>query len=233
MDFLKKVWVTFRQLKTWMQVVLVFVLLGIIGSIGGSGSNTSSQSTSTSNTGSATASSASTPSAQPTPTKAAVSSVDLKAAMAHIRVKTDKVKNTKYYRDLSSPNYVNQNGFDIYAGGTAGTTPNLYLEIQYEGSDWLFIKSYFFNVDGFTYELTPDYGVIKTDNDTNVWEWYNEPIDTDQIDLIQKIIKSKSAVMRLNGSQYYKDVTITATQKAALQHVLTVFQGLGGDLTNP
>ena len=152
--------------------------------------------------------------------------------MAHMRITNDNVRNTRYYRDVTSPGYVNLNGFDIYAGGTKGSVPNLYLEIQYEGSDWLFIKSYFFNIDGETFEITPDYGTIKTDNDTNVWEWYNEPMTSENVDLIQKIIKSKKTVMRLNGSQYYKDVTITPTQKLALQHVLTVFQGLGGDLAS-
>ena len=234
MNFIKNAWLTFRQLKTWLQIVIVLVVLSLFGAIGGNGSSSTSSSTNTStsksSTVSATASATPEPSASATP---AVSAAELKTAMSHMHIKTDTVKNTKYYQDVTSPQYVNQNGFSIYAGGTAGSTPNLFLEIQYEGSDWLFIKSYFFNVDGFTYELTPDYGVIKTDNDTNVWEWYNESITTDQLDLIQKIINSKSAVMRLNGTQYYKDVKITAMQKAALQHVLTVFQGLGGDLTNP
>ena len=36
--------------------------------------------------------------------------------------------------------------------------------------------------------------------------------------------------MRLEGRQYYKDVTITQTQKTALKNVLTVYQGLGGTL---
>ena len=127
---------------------------------------------------------------------------------------------------------MNQNGFNLYTGGTIGSTPGLFLEIQYEGSDWLFIDSYFFNVDGVTTEITPSYGDIERDNDTRVWEWYNKALTSDQLDLIQRIIKSKKAVMRLQGSQYYKDVTITATQKAALQRVLIVFQGLGGDLGN-
>jgi len=234
MNFIKKAWLTFRQLKTWLQIVIVLVILSLFGAMGGSGSSTpdSSSTTSASSESTNTATTEATPEAAASATPA-VSAAQLKSAMSHMRVISDTVKNTKYYRDSSSPKYANQNGFDIYAGGTKGSTPSLFWEIQYEGSDWLFIKSYFFNVDGFTYELTPDYGVIKTDNDTNVWEWYNEAITSEQVDLIQRIINSKSAVMRLNGTQYYKDVKITATQKAALQHVLTVFQGLGGDLTNP
>jgi hypothetical protein len=104
------------------------------------------------------------------------------------------------------------------------------LKIQYFGSDWLFIESYFFNIDGETYEISPDYGDIEKDNDSDVWEWYNEPATAGNIEMIQKIIKSKKTVVRLEGTQYYKDVTITQAQKTALKNVLTVYQGLGGTL---
>lgn len=234
MNIIKKVWLLFRQLKTWLQIVIVLIIISLIGAIGGSGSSSTNSGTSSTSTTKLSISESEEPSpeasASPTPV---VTTAEFKSAMSNMRIKTDAVKNTKYYRDKTSPKYVNQNGFGVYAGGSEGSTPGLFWEIQYEGSDWLFIKSYFFNVDGFTYEFTPDYGVIKTDNDTNVWEWYNEAITSEQVDLIQRIIESKSAVMRLNGSKYYKDVKISATQKAALRHVLTVFQGLGGDLTNP
>lgn len=51
----------------------------------------------------------------------------------------------------------------------------------------------------------------------------------DQVDLIQRIIKSKKAVLRLEGDMYRKDVTISKSQKAALEHVLTVWRGLKGN----
>jgi hypothetical protein len=228
MNNLRKAWTTFRQLKTWIQVIIVLVILGIFGAISGNGSSTSSSKSASDQNATASASSSVSPT--PMKTEPAVSPAEFKSALSHMRITNDDVRNTRYYRDVTSPGYVNINGFDIYAGGAKGAVPNLYLEIQYEGSDWLFIKSYFFNVDGETFEISPDYGTIKTDNDTNVWEWYNEPMTSENVDLIQKIIESKKTVMRLNGSQYYKDVTITQTQKMALQHVLTVFQGLGGDL---
>lgn len=207
MNFLKKTWLTFRQLKTWIQVVIVLIVIGLFGAAGGSGSSTSINSESSTSVDNSNATKS-----DPIPTKPAVSDAEFKAALAYMRIKTDSVKNTKYYRDKSSPQYVNQNGFDIYTGGSIGGTPSLFLEIQYAGSDWLFIDSYFFNVDGVTTEINPSYGTIQRDNNTDVWEWYNEPLTSDQLDLIQRIIKSKKAVVRLQGSQYYKDVTITASQ---------------------
>jgi hypothetical protein len=231
MNFIQKAWLTFRQLKTWLQVVIVLVIVSLFGAIGGSGSTSTDSVPAT--TSSSKSSNAPSPVASPEESETAtpaVSDAEFKSALSKMRVVVDNVKNRKFYYDKSSPKYVNANGFHLYAGQVADTDPYLFLTIQYFGSDWLFIKSYFFNVDGQTYEIRPDYGVIETDNDADVWEWYNEPATTENIEMIQRIIESKKTVLRLEGTKYYKDVTITQTQKLALKNVLTVYQGLGGTL---
>lgn len=153
---------------------------------------------------------------------------EFKAALAQMRISKDNVKGTIWYYDKSSPKYVNANGFFLYIGTGKGYAPTLRLKIQYYGDDWLFIDSYFFNVDGKTTSINPGYGDIETDNDSEVWEWFDTEPNKGEVELIKSIIKSKKAVMRLEGSKYYKDVTISATQKKALQRVLTVYAGLGG-----
>ena len=153
---------------------------------------------------------------------------EYKAALAQMRLSKDEVKGTSWYYDKSSPKYVNANGFFLYIGTGKGYTPTLRLKIQYYGDDWLFIDSYFFNVDGKTKSIDPGYGDIETDNDSKVWEWFDTEPNKGEVELVKSIIKSKKAIMRLEGSKYYKDVTISATQKKALQRVLTVYAGLGG-----
>lgn len=231
MNFIQKAWLTFRQLKTWLQIVIVLVIISLFGAIGGSGSTSTDSvpATSSSSESSNTPSPVASPEEFETATPA-VSDAEFKSALSKMRVVKDDVKNRSFYYDKSSPKYVNANGFHLYAGQVSDIDPYLFLTIQYFGSDWLFIKSYFFNVDGQTYEITPDYGVIETDNDTDVWEWYNEPATAENIEMIQRIIESKKTVLRLEGTKYYKDVTITQTQKSALKNVLTVYQGLGGTL---
>lgn len=155
-------------------------------------------------------------------------SPEYKAALAQMRISKDEVKATTWYEDKSSPKYVNANGFYLSIGTGKGYTPTLRLKIQYYGDDWLFIDSYFFNVDGKTKSIDPGYGDIETDNDSKVWEWFDTEPNKGEVELIKSIIKSKKAVMRLEGTKYYKDVTISATQKKALQRVLTVYAGLGG-----
>lgn len=171
-----------------------------------------------------------TPTPEPTPseTKPAVSDAQFKAALAKMKVIKDDVKGYKWYQDKSSYNYYWRNEFYIYT--SAGDNPTLFLNIRYFDDDWLFIDSFFFNVDGETFSISPSYGEIQRDNDSSVTEWYNEVATPEQIELVQKIMKSKKTVMRLEGTKYYKDVTITKAQKTAIKNVLTVYQGLGGEL---
>lgn len=231
MNFIKKAWLTFRQLKTWLQVVIVLVVISLFGAIGGSGSSSTDSSPTSASSSEPTNTSSPTPTTEESaPATPAVSDAEFKSALSKMRVVKDDVKNLKFYYDKTSPKYVNANGFALYAGQESDSDPYLFMKIQYFGSDWLFIKSFFFNIDGETYEITPDYGVIETDNDTDVWEWYNEPATSENIEMIQKIIKSKKTVLRLEGSKYYKDVPITQTQKSAFKNVLTIYQGLGGTL---
>ncbi len=151
-----------------------------------------------------------------------------KAALSQMRVVKDTFKGITWYHDKSTPKYRNANAFELYFGTQKGANTTLRLVIQYYGKDWLFIEKYLFNVDGYTYEIDPSYGDVETDSDSKVWEWFDTKPNTGEVALIKRIIKSKKAIMRLEGSQYYKDVTITSTQKKALGRVLTVYAGLGG-----
>jgi hypothetical protein len=64
MNFIKKAWMTFRHLKTWIQIVIVLILISLLGAIGGSGSESSSQDSKT--TVSSENSAAPSPSSEPT-----------------------------------------------------------------------------------------------------------------------------------------------------------------------
>lgn len=226
MDQLKKLWTTFRNLKTWIQVVTVLLVLSLVGAISGGSSSTNNSTSSGSSGGSAVVTNEPTPEAS-TP---AVSDAEYKSALAKMTVKSDSVKGLKFYSPVGAPKYLNANGFYIYIGQSTGSDPYLRFRIQYYGDDWLFIKSFFFNVDGETFEISPSYGDMERDNDSSVWEWYDVTPTSENIQMLQKIMNSKKTVMRMEGTQYYKDKTITEAQKTAIKNTFTVFQGMGGTL---
>ena len=158
-------------------------------------------------------------------------SPEFKSALAQMQILKDDFKDTVYYADKSSPKIgssADANAFYLYFGTKKGYKPTLFLRIQYYGDNWLFIKKYIFKVDGVITELTPNYGEIVSDNNSKVWEYFDETPTESQVMLLKRIIASKKTIMRIQGSQYYKDVTISSTRKKAMQRVLTVYAGLGG-----
>ena len=61
-------------------------------------------------------------------------------------------------------------------------------------------------------------------HDSRIWEWIDEKLDDRE--MIESIIKSKSAVIRFEGNQYYNTRTISASQKQSMRDVLFAYDGL-------
>ncbi len=72
--------------------------------------------------------------------------------------------------------------------------------------------------------LQPEY---KRDNgDGMVWEWCDEVVDDSEIGTWIKIATAKKAQVKYNGDKYYKIVTVTAKQQAAIKRELQILKGL-------
>jgi hypothetical protein len=181
-----------------------------------------------------TKSAAIAPSESPTPVKKFMYSDKQYAdAYQNMSIKTDKVAGYKFIQDKTSPIYVSGNGFYPYINATTAGSPILRLRIQYFASDWLFIESYLLNVDGTQFTITPD--KVERDNgiiggESSIWEWYDYALSSDDVDMLKAIANSKSAIIRSNGSQYYKDQTITPQQKQAIKNILIEFDALENNI---
>jgi len=181
-----------------------------------------------------TKSAAITASASPAPVKKFLYSEKQYAdAYLNMSIKTDKVAGRKFIQDKSSPIFVTENGFYPYINASIAGSPRLRLRIQYFASDWLFIESYLLNVDGTQFTVTPDKverdsGIIG--GDAMIWEWYDYELSGDDLDMLRAIANSKSAIIRSNGSQYYKDQVISPQQKQAIKNVLIEFDALSNNI---
>lgn len=142
-----------------------------------------------------------------------------KAALSKLSKKYDSFQDITWYQSLSSTKYRNANAFYLYFGVSSGSPAGLRLVIQYYADDWLFIDSAKINVDGRIYDVGESNW--ERDNDSEIWEWIDEPLSDRS--LIEAIIKSRSAVIRFEGSQYYGTRTISASQKRALRDVLDAY----------
>jgi hypothetical protein len=140
-------------------------------------------------------------------------------ALASMSSKNDAFNNVVWYQDRSSPQYRNSNGFYLYFGVSEGIAQGLRLVVSYFADSWLFVNSARVNVDGTNYVLNAD--KWERDNNSSIWEWSDVVLDDRQ--MIERIITSKKAVIRFDGSQYYDTRVISSTQKTALRQVLDAY----------
>ena len=236
MNVLKNVWAKFVQLKWWAKVIVVLTLVSVFGAITGTGSSETSTTTTVAAEESASEDSTSEPTEESTPTptidpeaeKAAKAKAaqELKNALSALRIKKDDVTNKKWYYAKTTTQYIDSNSLHLYMGQEQGSEPYLRFRIQFAGDDWLFINKYTINADGQVFVIEPDYGDVERDNDTDIWEWYDISPSDENIAMVKAIMNSKKAVIRCEGDQYYKDRTITSTEKKALKSVLAGYNAL-------
>ncbi|BFH61933.1 hypothetical protein [Paenibacillus azoreducens] len=150
-------------------------------------------------------------------------------ATAEMRKRTDDVTGYTVFEDKTSPEYINENGFyAFFAQGNDGV-PILYARFQYTGDSWLFINNYTIKADDKIYEISPKYSDVHRDNDGGeVWEYYSTAVNKDVYEIINAVIKSNKTIIRSQGNERKQDRTVTAKEKAALQHVLDAYRAMGG-----
>jgi hypothetical protein len=155
----------------------------------------------------------------------------IKELKKKFRIKKDEFddNNIVWYKPISSPNFVNRNGFFCYFGTENGRPIALRIVHQYYADDWLFIREYKFSIDGNAYSYSPlD---IKTDNGDGgmIWEWSDEVVDSDIKEMLNALINSKSAKIRLEGRQYYDTKSITSSQIKSIKETIELYKLMGGD----
>ena len=135
----------------------------------------------------------------------------------------------KPFEPKTSPNFRNANGFYCYFGTKNGAPEVLRIVHQYYADDWLFIRKYKFSIDGNAYSYTPI--DVKTDNGDGgmVWEWSDEAVDSEAKDVLNALINSKSAKIRLEGRQYYDTKSITSTQIKSIKETIELYRLMGGE----
>ena len=84
--------------------------------------------------------------------------------------------------------------------------------------------------DGEIYYKNPYYYDIIHDNDSEVWEVWDEVLDAGaemddySIQMLQQIANSEETIIRFQGDDYHYDLTISASDKKAIKNVLTAYE---------
>ena len=141
-------------------------------------------------------------------------------ALKKLKKKTDEFNGTTFYTHPAEPRYADTRSYLLpYIAEKDGIVV-LRIQLHYTAENWLFVDSASFNVDG---TITP-FGVPssswKRDNDSEIWEWSDNPVTPQLRILLEEVANSKKTIVRFNGQQYYDDFTVTDEDKAAIRDVL-------------
>lgn len=149
------------------------------------------------------------------------------SALRSMRVQKDSFNDITFYIDRTTPYYADNTKFYLYIGKREGSEPYLRMEVRYSDDDWLFVDQAEIKIDGSVYDLELSSSDWETDNGSgDIWEWADVPATEYHLSIIDKVIKSRSAVIRFTGSKYYDDRTISSTQKRAFVNVLNAYEAL-------
>jgi hypothetical protein len=98
------------------------------------------------------------------------------------------------------------------------------LKVQYAASDWLFVNTVYAWHDGVKELLVA--GQFERDNNSTIWEWQDVAPSDLQVTILESLANAKEAVLRFEGQQYRKDVTLSSADKKAIREVLTAYRAM-------
>lgn len=160
-------------------------------------------------------------------TKSKIDSSKINSLKQFFTEKKDEFSDNSWVKPKSKPYYINQNGFYCYFQKDAsGNVSNFRFVGQYAAEDWLFIRYLKFNIDGKNYDFYPN--EINTDNDTTIWEWFDDEITMTDYKLIEEISKAKSVKIRFEGRQYYDDKIMSQNNITSIKRTLEYYKAHGG-----
>ncbi|WP_338813444.1 hypothetical protein V9L05_18840 [Bernardetia sp. Wsw4-3y2] len=142
--------------------------------------------------------------------------------LSNLRVSKDDMKDLSFYESKLTPKYIDVNNLYCYIVEHKTGEPTLRLKIQYAADDWLFVKSYLIKIDEQKFNFIPN--EVKRDNSGGkIWEWSDDLIKEDKIEIIKAISEAKSVKIRYIGSDYYHDRNLSSKEIKAVKEILTVY----------
>ncbi len=144
------------------------------------------------------------------------------AVVRRLAAKEDKVEGLTFYTHPNSPRYLNSRStVYLYVGRKGEGQPWLRMKTIYTASNWLFVERVTAWHDGIKEPFIS--GVFERDNNAKIWEWRDDIPSGYQIEVLRSLANAKEAILRFEGSQYRKDITLSAGDKKALREVLMAY----------
>ena len=155
-------------------------------------------------------------------------------ASKNFNIKHDKVENLTWYNHKNIPRYIDTRCYIIPYIGIRGSNPWIVIRYNYTEDSWIFWESMKIVSDGEIYYKNPYYYDIIHDNDSEVWEVWDEVLDAGaemddySIQMLQQIANSEETIIRFQGDDYHHDYYVTQKDKNMIKDVLALYEALLG-----
>lgn len=146
------------------------------------------------------------------------------AALTKLKSDYDKVTGITWYYPSTMPKYIDSRSYVLPYIGKDSSSSWLILRFSYTGNDWVFWKQLTIVVDGQKYYKSFNYFDITHGNDTEVWEYIDTKPSSTDIQMLKEIASSNETIVRFEGDDHYKDLTIKSTDKQAIKDLLNAYE---------
>lgn len=148
-------------------------------------------------------------------------------ALASLRKEEDKVTKTTWYYPSVFPKYTDTRCFVLPYIGERSSGAWLRLRMNYTSRrSWVFWTKITFSIDGDNTTYSYKYSDITRDNDTEVWEYHDIPVNDKELELLNRIVESEETIVRFQGDDHHSDFTISASDKTAIRQLLLAYKYL-------
>lgn len=144
----------------------------------------------------------------------------------------DKVEGITWYQHKNMPNYIDIRSYIIPYIGESGNNHWVCIRYNYTADSWIFWENMTIMVDGEKYYKNVGSGNTIRDNDTEVWEWYDECLDYNEdmnnrdLQMLKAIAQSKETIIRFQGDEYHYDLQVTQADKNMIADTLALYEAL-------
>lgn len=150
----------------------------------------------------------------------------LNDALAKLTKEEDKVTDITYYKPSTYPKYLNNKTFALPYLAVQGDNVTVRMKLDFYGSTWLWWHTITFAIDDYKY--TKKYYDITRDidNSGNVVEFIDVECGNEELVMLSKIADSNETIVRFQGDDYKKDLTLSSKDKKAIGEVMEAYRQL-------
>lgn len=152
------------------------------------------------------------------------------AAVNVMNTSEDRIEGITWYKHPNQPRYLNSRSTAYFYIGKRSGQSWLRMKVQYTASDWLFVNKVTAWHDGIKEPLIS--GRFDRDSNSSIWEWVDTTPDGYQIEVMRSLSEATEAILRFEGDQYHKDVTLSSGDKRAIRETLAAYEAIKNSWRN-